>query len=64
MVNVKINGNKSWWKSRTLWIGILEVIAGLTSYASGELALGHSLTVAGALTVIMRFITKETIAGK
>lgn len=53
--------NKKFYQSRTLWIGALEVISGIAAAIAGEIATGSTLTIAGILTILLRFITKSAI---
>ena len=50
---------KSWWQSRTIIIGALEIIAGVASFLI-ELPPETTLTalIAGVLTIILRIVTK------
>ena len=52
---------KSIFSSRTFWVGLFETLGGIALAVSGELQTGVSLTVAGWLTIILRFITKTGI---
>jgi hypothetical protein len=55
------NNSKKWWRSRTLLVGVLEIIAGVVTAIAGEISTGGTLTVAGVLTIILRIITKSAI---
>lgn len=52
---------KKWYKSKTLWVGILQVVAGVAVALSEKVATGSAITVSGVLMIILRVITKEPI---
>ena len=52
---------KKWFKSRTLWINALAVLGGLFTAASGELAIGGTLTVASIVNLVLRVVTKTEL---
>jgi len=47
--------------SKTIWVGIIEIVLGILSYIKGELLLGNTLTVSGILMVILRLVTREEV---
>ena len=51
-------------KSKTVRIGILEVLAGIIAYTQGQVAVGSSFTLEGIITVIMRTITSVSLSEK
>ena len=53
---------KKIWKSKTIWLGIIEIAIGILSYLQGELQGGVQLTAAGVLTVLLRLVTKQAIS--
>jgi hypothetical protein len=57
---------KPWWRSRTVWLGLLELAIGLCdlladSGLTGGSADGALLAAAGALTVLFRYLTDQPI---
>ena len=53
---------KKWWTSKTLWLGVLIVAGGIAEYIGGLPAeTSIPLMVAGILTIIVRFLTKQPI---
>lgn len=52
---------KNWYKSKTIWVGILEIIAGIITAVMGLLQTGAPLTITGILTIIFRVITREAV---
>ena len=53
---------KKIWKSKTIWLGIIEIAIGILSYLQGELQSGVQLTAAGVLTVILRVVTNKAVS--
>lgn len=58
---------KPWWRSLTVWLGLLELAVGLLDVAAesgltGDSVDGVLLTVAGVLTVLFRFLTRQPLA--
>ena len=53
---------KKIWKSKTIWLGIIEIAIGILSYLQGELQNGVQLTAAGVLTVILRLVTNKAVS--
>lgn len=52
---------KTWFKSKTIQIGILEVVIGVATVLLGELHTGGALTISGILMVILRLITSTAV---
>lgn len=52
---------KQWYKSKTVWAGILEFAAGFLLVLAGELNAGASLSLVGVVTIFLRLITKEEV---
>ena len=53
---------KAWWKSRTVWLGLLELAVGLLDVAAesgltDDSADGALLAAAGVLTILFRYLT-------
>ena len=59
---MKNKGLKSFIKSKTLWIGALEVVGGVALAAAGQLSIGGSLTLSGVLKIVLRIVTKTKIS--
>ena len=56
-----MNG-KPWFKSRTVWLGVLEIAGGIAEFIAGLPAEASAATiVAGIVTIIIRFLTKQPI---
>ena len=49
--------NKNWYQSKTLIIGILEILIGLGLYLKGQVEVGAVITSAGIIQAILRTIT-------
>jgi len=52
---------KKWYQSRTIWIGILETLAGILTAIAGELSVGGVLTISGIVKIILRTITTSPL---
>lgn len=52
---------KPWYKSKTLIVGICQVVAGVIAYIEGQVGAGASLSIMGVVMVMLRIITKEPI---
>lgn len=56
-----VKNEKSFWKSKTVWINILGLSAGVLTAVQGELVTGGSLTVAALVNIVLRVVTKSGI---
>jgi hypothetical protein len=52
---------KEWYKSKTMWVSLLTVLAGVATGVAGQLEAGVSITVLGVVNMFLRAITKEAI---
>ena len=52
---------KKFYKSKTLWINALLVIAGIATAIAGNLETGAGLSVIGIGEMILRVLTKEKV---
>ena len=55
------NVSKEWWKSRTVWVGAVQVVAGLLLAFADYAGAGGALTLSGVATVLLRTITKTEV---
>jgi hypothetical protein len=61
---------KSPFASKTVWIGILEILIGVAGllipfFQTGEYtAAAYTALVAGVLTIVMRFVSSEPVGFK
>lgn len=53
--------SKEWYKSKTFWAGIIEILIGILTALQGELEVGATLTVSGIAKVALRVVTRETL---
>ena len=53
--------SKNWYKSKTVWVSVLTIVAGIITGIAGELEAGASLTVLGIVNVSLRVFTKEGV---
>ena len=56
-----VNPPKPWWKSKTLWLGVIQIAIAIASYIEGQLLSGSVVLVSGILTVIFRYLTDAPI---
>jgi hypothetical protein len=52
---------KKWYQSKTLWTNVLLIIAGLATWAQGEIATGATITIAGVANAVLRIVSKSEI---
>jgi len=55
-----MNG-KSWYKSKTIIVGLLSVIIGVLTYIQGQIDAGSVMTIEGIIMIILRLVTKEAV---
>ncbi len=56
-----MNSTKKWYESKTIWVGILEVIAGVASALAGQIQLGAPLTIVGILKIVLRIVSDKAV---
>lgn len=61
VIIVSKNETKSIFKSKTFYVGLLQVLAGVMLAVAGELQTGGALTASGVATVALRAVTKEAV---
>jgi hypothetical protein len=60
---------KAWYASKMVWLGIVQLVLGLaellatTPILEGSEVAAVAATVAGALTVALRLVTRQPVAG-
>jgi hypothetical protein len=59
---------KSWWKSKTVWVNVVAVLAGVVGYVAGQELIQDNtqfiaalVAVQGGLNVVLRFISGTPI---
>jgi hypothetical protein len=58
---------KKWYESRTIWIGIIQVLCAVGLLVADFLQVGNFtapafvLLLVGVLTIVMRFLTEQPI---
>lgn len=52
---------KKWYKSRTLWAGVFQIIAGISIAIEGQISAGTAITFFGMMMLVLRIITKNAI---
>ena len=56
-------GTKKWYCSKSLWLGVIICAGGVAEYLAGLPAEASiSTIIAGVMTVIVRFVTKQPIS--
>lgn len=63
-LKISVNGEKSWWQSKTLWVNVLLLTSGLLSGLAGELQTSAVLTVPAIVNLILRVVTKNGLKWK
>ena len=54
--------SKSWYTSKTIWLGMLIIAGGIAEYIAGLPSGASAATIiAGCLTVVIRFMTDQPI---
>lgn len=53
--------NKKWWKSKTLQVGVLQVVGGVLLAIADQVVAGGLLTFSGVLAIILRVVTDTKI---
>ena len=52
---------KSIWKSKTFWVAVIQIIAGILLAVSDQLMAGGALTASGIVAVILRSVTSSGV---
>lgn len=59
---------KKWWKSKTIWLNVVAVLAGVVGYVAGHEVIQDNTTIIaalvamqGGLNVVLRFISGTPI---
>ena len=47
--------------SKTFWVGVCEIVAGIALLVQGSLEAGVPVTIIGILKIILRVVTKEPV---
>lgn len=55
---------KPFWKSKTFWLSLIQIVIGVLTYIQGQVNAGSAITLFGVLQVVMRFLTKQPISIK
>lgn len=52
---------KAYYKSKTFWVGVIEVVVGVLLGIQGILEAGVPLTIVGILKIVLRVVTTDPI---
>lgn len=52
---------KPWYASKTIWINILAVLAGVMASIQGLVEIGAPITILGIVDIILRVVTKQPL---
>jgi len=52
---------KTWYKSKTIWFGILQLVAAIALYFAGAIQTGEAFSLTGILTIMLRTLTNSSI---
>ena len=55
---------KPFWKSKTIWIGIIAFAVGVLQAIQGNLEIGAPLTMMAVIQIILRALTGSPLMGK
>ena len=55
---------KLWFQSKTLWLGIISIIAGIVEVINGQVSTGASISFLGVANIVLRAITSDSIRWK
>jgi uncharacterized membrane protein len=53
-----------WYKSKTFWLGVTQIIIGILTALQAQLETGVTLTLFGILTIILRVVTNTPMVFK
>ena len=60
-VNVVSLSSKPFYKSKTFWLGALNIVIGVCTYLSGQIDSGAAITLNGILIIVLRVITNRAV---
>lgn len=55
---------KEFWKSKTIWVNVLVVIAGVAAALADHITAGGVVTLTGLLNIALRAITNQAVSFK
>jgi hypothetical protein len=58
---VKPVKTKPWWKSKTIWIGVLQTVGGLVALPVLGVPAGTAIAVKGVIDVLLRVVTRDGV---
>ena len=64
MPPMNFNEKKNYLKSKTLWINILSLVAGVVLIVQGNLESGIPLTIMGVANKVLRLYTSKELTWK
>ena len=57
----KLTMEKKWYKSRTLQIGLLQIVVGVSTALITDITSGVVLTVSGIIAIVLRVVTRSSL---
>jgi hypothetical protein len=55
---------KDWYKSKLIWLGVLQILVSVSEFIAGVPAGTSVITIiSGILTIVLRIVTKQTVSG-
>lgn len=48
---------KNWYRSKTIWMNVFVVLAGVFTALAADLAAGTTITAIGCLNLVLRLVT-------
>ena len=52
---------KSIFKSKTFWLGVINVVIGVLQYIGGSIEAGTGITLNGILIILLRVVTNQPV---
>lgn len=64
MTKTHVVTTKVFWKSKTFWVGVLQLLGGLATALAGELQTAGALSASGVATIVLRLVTEQGVSLK
>lgn len=61
MAKVQINGDKKFWKSKTMWINGLLLLGGICTALADHLVSGGVISLIAVANIVLRVVSKSEI---
>ena len=57
----KVNVDKPWWTSKTLWTNVLVIVIAILTQVESMISAGQAVTLIAVVNIALRVITKNGI---